>query len=244
MKYRPASPAIPPQTPRLNAPHLIHHLNLCSAIVSAPLSFPPATVDELIERVLEGDDDAWSQFFAQVHPICLAICRRRHLGNRLPSPEDARHDVALRTLDRLRAGDFAALRRYVETRQKYPGLGFTSWLATVVSRGFVDYVRARPEVQRRRDGGGRKLFIVPSTPLTPEMPDNRSSVRTNVEIRRIMTCLLDDGFPQSQRRALLLWLEGADAAEVAQELDLADAKEAHRLLRAARQRLRRAFATR
>ena len=143
---------------------------------------------------------------------------------------------------RLRADDFAALRRYVATRHKYPDLGFTTWLATVVSRGFVDYVRARPEVQRKRRDGERKLFIVPMTPLMPEMHDERPSVRTTVEVRRIMSCLLDGEFPEKQRRALLLWLEGADAAEIARELDLSGAKAAHRLLRAARQRLRRAFA--
>ena len=66
-------------------------------------------------------------------------------------------------------------------------------------------------------------------------------VRSRVELRRILAAALDENFPDDQRRALLLWLHGNTATEIAEELSLSGSKQANKLLHAARQRLRRVF---
>ena len=204
----------------------------------------PVSLDALIERVLAGDEAAWSELVAAVHGNVLAICQRRRLGDRRWNWEDVYRDVALSAIGKLHERDFAALRRYVATRAKYPTTSFTTWLATVVHHAYVDYLRAQPEIQRQRHEDSRKLVELRRVELDDAHSAGPSDIETRVEVRRILACLLASDFPVTQRRAVLLWLEGASAGEIANELGLANAKDSHRLLRAARQRLRRAFETR
>jgi DNA-directed RNA polymerase specialized sigma24 family protein len=159
-----------------------------------------------------------------------APARRRPGGRRGPAP---------RRLERLRADGHAALRRFVETRAKYPATSFERWLGVVVANAFVDQLRARPELQRRRRQGGRALERVEVIPLVEVA--GGADVATEVEVRRIVACLAEGDFPAAQRRALLLWLLGHTASEIAADLQLGGAPEAERLLHAARQRLRRRF---
>ena len=93
-------------------------------VETVPASVPgeSSQFDDLIARILASEEDAWQAFVAQVHPLALAICRRRGFGG-APADragqshrEDMHRDVVTRTLDRLRARDCNALRRYVDTR--------------------------------------------------------------------------------------------------------------------------------
>jgi RNA polymerase sigma factor (sigma-70 family) len=200
-------------------------------------------IDGLIDRVLDGDPDAWRAFAGRVHPVVLAILRRRRLGGDLSEREDLHRDVAMEALDRLHADGFAALRRYAGSRELYPETRFVQWLAVVVGNTFVDRLRSLPEYQRRRNNAARALVRIAHEPLDADAADRGpSDPASGAELRRILACFLADDFPAAQRRALLLWLDGNSPAEIAEELGLPGPQRASRLLHAARERLRRRFA--
>ncbi len=199
-------------------------------------------LDRLIELLIDGAEDAWPQLVAIVHPLVLAICRRRRLGGSSVATEDMHRDVALRAIDRIQADDFAALRRYVATREIYAHASFTRWLAVVVGHTFVDYLRAQPEYQRKRQASARELvkIVVESLDEATTASADRS-VLQKVELRRIVAAMFDRGFPADQRWALRLWLDGNTASESSEQMALEGPAHSQRLLRAARQRLRRCF---
>lgn len=198
--------------------------------------------DELVERLRRGDEGAWPELVAAVHPLVLAICRHRGYG-RGGDDEDTSREVALLVLERLRQRAFAALRAYADSREKYgDGTSFSRWLGVVVHNAHVDHVRARPETHRTRSGGGRGLAQT-DLALQPEM-DPLAATEGGAELRgaeiiRVARLLEHGDFPPVGRQALLLWLTGHTPAEIARRLTLTDDDEARRVLHAARQRLRR-----
>jgi DNA-directed RNA polymerase specialized sigma24 family protein len=196
----------------------------------------------LVPRVIAGDPAAWQHLALHGHALALAICRRRRLGGGAAAVEDLHRDVAERTLGRLRESDHAALRRFVAARERYPSTTFVHWLAAVVGNTYIDVLRSLPEFQRRRQAAARELVRIEIHALDPDSSDpGGRDPAAAAELRRIIACLGAADFPADQRRALLLWLEGNDASEIAEELALAGPKEAGRLLHAARERLRRRF---
>lgn len=198
------------------------------------------TIESLIERVLDGDPDAWQRFIGRTHPLILRLCRQRTPSNALDS-EDIRRDLAQRVLDKLCADDFKRLRHFTDTRASYPNTRFASWLRVVVSNASIDYLRALPEFQRRRTDGTVHLTRLHVEPLAGhEIADDSPGMNTQLEVARIVRCFMNPAFPENQRRALIAWLLGHDADELAEELGLDTRDEARRLLHAARQRLRRA----
>jgi predicted RNA polymerase sigma factor len=176
---------------------------------------------------------------ALIHPMAITFCRLR-LRGQTSTQDDTSRDVATRTLERLRDDDYAALRRYQETRERYPALNFASWLRVVVGNVCIDTLRRQPESQRVRDGGGRQHKVQQVIALHAE-PAGRDDLLRRVEIRRILNWLVDPSFPADQGLALSLWIRGHDASEIASQLSLPSAADATRLLRAGRQRLRRQF---
>lgn len=204
-------------------------------------SAQPCDFDALISRILAGESAAWSEFVGRAYPAALAICHRRRFVGGIGDPEDTARDVALRTLDRIYAADFAALRAFTAARARHPSASFVRWLAVVVGNTYVDYLRSQPDYQRRRVATSRRLQRLSHAPLDDETPEgNPVDPLSRVEIRRIVDCLQCDVFPRQQRVAIAMWLRGNDASEIAAELGLDSAEQARKLLHAARQRLRRA----
>jgi RNA polymerase sigma factor (sigma-70 family) len=204
---------------------------------------PPAEealeFDRRIESLLRGQEEAWPDLVAELHPLAVRLCRLR-LRSRTESSDDICRDVATKTLERLKRSGYAALRRYSETREKYPDLGFESWLRVVVGNVCIDHLRSLPGHQRVRDGKERRHVTKKQVALSSE-PAGPDDIRRHVEIRRVLTWLSDPAFPNDQREALALWMRGHNAAEIAEVLGLPMAADATRLLRAGRQRLRRRF---
>jgi hypothetical protein len=213
-------------------------------IVAAKVEEEEATargaVDALVARVVAGHEAAWPELVAEVHGRVVELCRRRRLDG------DVGHEVALRAVERLRADDMAALRRYAETCARYPQTRFARWLAVLAAHVMVDVLRAQPGTQRRRDGAARRLVRLEVIGLDEDARERAAGAldpASLVEVRRITARLLADDFPPLQRRAVLMWLEGHPAGTVAAALGLDGPRAAERLLHAARQRLRRHFAT-
>ncbi len=217
---------------------------------------PATPVETLIHRTLKGDGDAWTELAGRVHAIVLSTCAsvRARDGLTFLSDDELAREVAVRVLDRLREADHKALSSFVAVAERYASASpqadgqqhFARWLTVVVKRMRIDYLRSLPEYQRKRDRetGARVTNQINLAVLTDDVAA-ASPVQTNVdraEVRRILDVLASPAFPSEQRNALVLWLKGYDNAEVAAQLGLADADEGRRLLRAARQRLRRNFA--
>lgn len=198
-----------------------------------------ADVERCIARVLQGQADAWRLLMAELHPMAMQLCRYRLRGPE-SAAEDICRDVASKTLERLQRSNYAALRRYQETRRNYPSLRFTSWLRTVVGNVCIDHVRTLPGHQRGGADGARHHQIQPTQSLRDEAAPAHDMQR-HLDINRVLAWLGDPEFPSDQREALSLWMRGHDAAEIATALSLPTSLDATRLLRAGRQRLRRRF---
>lgn len=201
------------------------------------------SVKTLLARTLAGDEGAWTALAGRVHAMVMATCSslRVREGLTFLADDELAREVAVRVLDRLREHDFAALRSFAAVSERYPvsdDQHFERWLRVVVKRLRVDYLRSLPEYQRVRSGNGRELRAITLAALTDDAGADKAPA-DRAEVRRILEVLARPEFPADQRRALVLWLEGYDAGEVASQLQLADADSGRKLLRAARQRLRR-----
>jgi DNA-directed RNA polymerase specialized sigma24 family protein len=184
-----------------------------------------ADLDGLVDRVLARESAAWAALAEAVHPLVLAICKRRYYAPGSAHATDVHHEVALQVLERLHGDDFAALRQWAATRDRYPGARLSAWLGAVAANVLIDQLRASPEFARRRTARGRELAGA-------------------ADLAWIVRLIMDPAFPADQRTAIALWLRGHDAASIATEVRLDGAAAATRLLHAARERLRRAMRAR
>jgi RNA polymerase sigma factor (sigma-70 family) len=193
---------------------------------------------QLVESVLEGNCDAWQELLTLVHQAAIKVVEKRELRR----DEDFAHNVALRTIERLEKAEHRCLKQFTETQLRYPTLTFRAWLGTLIRNSVIDELRARPDYTRQRIDGKRTLAHRPHVQFGDEHAtvDGSSSFQRRVEARRVVRWIQDPEFPEDQRRAILLWLDGHRNEEIAMMMGL-ETGDASRLLRAARQRLRRHF---
>ena len=198
-----------------------------------------ATQDtQLVHSVLEGSETAWQELLSQVHQAAINVVTKRELRR----DDDFAHNVALRTIERLEKAERQSLRQFTETQLRYPTLTFRAWLATLIRNSVIDELRAQPNTSRQRSDGKRTLARRPHVQFGDEHAtvDDATSFHRRVEARRVVRWIQDPEFPADQRRAILLWLDGHRNEEIATMMGLEPA-DMSRLLRAARQRLRRRF---
>ncbi|MCE9575172.1 MAG: sigma-70 family RNA polymerase sigma factor [Deltaproteobacteria bacterium] len=186
---------------------------------------PPPTPEALVDQVLGGAPGAWGALAELVHGHILDLCRRRRWVANAPTAADLHREVALRVLEKLHAGDYAALRQWAAARDRYPDARFTAWLGAVASNALIDLTRR--------------------TRTTEELAEEPAAIALApgdaIDLARVVRALTHDQFPADQRTAIAMWLRGHDAAAIAAELGLGDSAAANRLLHAARERLRRAM---
>ncbi len=204
--------------------------------IASPETIP---IEAAIRALLDSDGQGWTELVGSLHPLIMKLCAFR-VSKHHPSFDDLCRDVATATLERLRKNSYAALHRYRETSQTYKALRFESWLRVVVSNVHTDVLRALPDNQRLRVDGTRRLVHREVRTLSHD-PASSESLLQNVEVRRILSWMDDPKFPHEQRSAIALWLRGYDESDIADTLQLSNRTQATRLLRAARQRLRRHF---
>jgi DNA-directed RNA polymerase specialized sigma24 family protein len=191
-------------------------------------------LDALVRKTLVGDEDAWRELWTAVEPMISCIAANWRLTSRLSRRSDDRLNIVLQVMERLRADDFRRLRAFAGEENGT----FRLWLATVASHTAISYLRAHPEYFRRSSAEARKQGCWVRLELVPEPPDDLQ-VDPFGEIER--HGLFETAFRHlrhDQRKALLLWLEDRDDAEIARLLELADAASARRLVRSALKRLR------
>jgi DNA-directed RNA polymerase specialized sigma24 family protein len=198
-------------------------------------------IETLVVRAAAADEAAWQQLWSAIEPpLTRMIAQPRFLGA-LGRNEDDRRNIIVAVMGRLRADDFARLTLYLESRRENPRLTFVGWLSVVAKRVGIDYLRAHPAyvrrcgAQRSRPGAWVHETGVPESQLVGA----RVPVTMRLTARRIVE-QAGRGLPTVQRRALELWTHGEDLPDIAREVGLADARAAHRAVRAALDRLRRA----
>ena len=187
-----------------------------------PTSVTAAALEREATAAASGDVKAWSALMSMLEPLvrCLTV---RRAGRRLS--EAGHNDLFVRVVDSLRDNNRQRLVAYVNARTRYPSLDFATYLAALVSSALADYIRRRPGKERPRHSVAREL---------------ERAVPAGIQLD--LSPLGDPSFPARERRALLLWLHGNDAIDIAAELELVSADDARRLLEAARARLRQSGA--
>lgn len=195
----------------------------------APVRLDPTVVDELDELVVaasEEDERAWQQLWSQIEPPLSRILAAPHFLGPIAQREDDRRNIAVAVMARLRERRFHRLRLYLDAKRANPRLRFLSWLRVVAKRVGIDYLRAYHEpvadTLHTGDAGERP-------PVT-----NRGTAR---ELLRHAAGVV----PPEQLRALELWTQSETFGDIARELGMVDAATAERSVRAALERLRRAY---
>jgi hypothetical protein len=183
-------------------------------------------LEALVAAAAAEDEHAWQALWARIEPALSRMLAQPHVLGRLAHREDDRASIAVAVMARLRERRFYRLRMYLDARRANPRLRFSSWLRVVAKRVGIDHLRAS------RD------------PIAGTLHTGDASERPPVTNRGTAHELLRhaaDVVPPDQLRALEMWTRSDSFADIAATLGMADAAAAERAVRAALERLRRAF---
>jgi DNA-directed RNA polymerase specialized sigma24 family protein len=194
-------------------------------------------LEDLVDKTLEGDGGAWRELWLAVEPMLTRISASYRLTSRLSLRDDERRDVVLRVMNLLREDDFRRLRRFRTARDVGRATtSFRSWLATVAVRSAISHVREHAEYLGHVGGARWAEFV-----RAPALVDERAIDPTPAFEGRALLERARSILRPAQLDALLLWLVGADHAEIARDLGLDGDAAAGRLVHAALKRLRDRF---
>ena len=202
-------------------------------------------LESLVESAASGDEQAWQRLWSAVEPRLEKIVAQPRFLGRLGQREDDRRNIIVEVLARLRANDFHRLQIYLDTRATNPSLKFMTWLRVVTKRVGIDYMRGHPDyIDRRRDpdrGSAPGEWVEAGTlPSGSKLHGGRPPV-TNRGTAQQLLRYAAGAIPDTQRRALELWVQSETYDEIARSLALEDGAAAERMVRAAIERLRRRF---
>jgi hypothetical protein len=211
--------------------------------MSQPLENPTKRDDEILRRVLRGDDVAWMALFSHYGPIVEKIVRtNRSMGSYRGSEDDVRNVMA-QVFGRLRRDDYHALRTFTAWRNKNSGKAFQDWLTIVTVNVVRNYMSSKLGPPSQNGENVKQLVntLADALPLDSDELSIHPHITTKETAQRIIE-FARDNLAEDQLAVLAAWLEGASLNDIASELRLADVRVADRLLRAALARLRRRFA--
>jgi len=98
----------------------------------------------MLRAVAERGDEAWQALLAKLEPELAQMARRQPIG-RLRDHEDTPHEIVTRTIARLHANQYSAIKKVVVTEPKPP---LRAWLRVLVKRSAIDFMRESPEYER------------------------------------------------------------------------------------------------
>lgn len=200
-------------------------------------------LERLVARAAASDAAAWQALWSTIEgPLSRIIAQPRFLG-RLGQREDDRKNIVVAVMARLRAGENARLRQYLDARALNPRLRFLTWLRVVAKRVGIDYMRAHPDYVRRHDENASRpgVWIDPKTlPPASQIVGERPPV-TNRGTARELLAYAAGVISGPQHKALELWAQSESFGDIATALGLGSASEAERMVRAVLERLRRRF---
>ncbi len=209
-----------------------------------------ARLQGLAERAVAGDEPAWQQLLAGLETALEPMWRRMPIG-RLKSREDDRRNILLKLYEKLRKNEFRALASFFDDRDSP---SFRAWTRTVFVRVGIDYQRGHDEYIRVRGAKAEPADSQQSIQRWHELASLHTGAgaqgRPQVTLRNLVRTMLDyvdeavktDNRPL-YRPALEFWLSGASYDAIAEELGLDDGAAARRIVNAAKELLRRKFAS-
>ncbi|HUI43645.1 MAG TPA: RNA polymerase sigma factor [Terriglobia bacterium] len=169
----------------------------------------PATSSHgLIERIKNGDPEAFSALFAKYRPR-LAVLVHYRMG-----PELGRF---YELDDILQEAFFKAFRDFDQFTYRAPG-SFMSWLARIADHVLADL--ARTQGRQKRHAAGMLRFRSESNPSGPEPADSKTPSRVLAQAEGVRG-LLDklNSLPEDYRQVILLMkVEGLSTSEAAERL--------------------------
>lgn len=204
----------------------------------------------LVEQTLAGESVAWQALQAWAFPLVERWARshpsmrRRHLHSLV---DDVR-EVVTATLERLRADEFANLRKYLALRAVDPQATVEAWLYGAMDFTVREHLRARFGRVR-----GRTSEHVEAAPIGPSKRDlNTLAPRVQEDVlaiaREAITMKLTwsqvmsyarSRFASCEAQAIQQYIEhDASYEELADALGLACADDAERMIRKLKERLR------
>ncbi|MFT3698092.1 MAG: hypothetical protein QM831_33430 [Kofleriaceae bacterium] len=133
----------------------------------------------LMQAVADRGDDAWHALLAKLEPELAHMAKRQPIG-RLRDQEDSPREIVTRTIARLRAKDFAAIKKLV-VQDPRPEL--VAWLRVLVKRSAIDFMRESPEYERKtatRDHRWISLATLSSSQGPRAVPDSLAEKRDQV----------------------------------------------------------------
>ncbi len=99
----------------------------------------------LMQAVADKGDDAWHALLEKLEPELRQMAKRQPIG-RLRDHEDSPREIVTRTIARLRAREFSAIKKLVVMD---PRPELVAWLRVLVKRSAIDYMRESPEYERK-----------------------------------------------------------------------------------------------
>ena len=99
---------------------------------------------QLFHAVTSRGADAWPPLAAELDPILVAMARHQPLG-RLRDRDDTPREIVTRVLSRLHRRNFEAIHKLCGLS---PRPELRAWLAVLVKRSAIDYMRESPEYER------------------------------------------------------------------------------------------------
>jgi RNA polymerase sigma factor (sigma-70 family) len=203
-----------------------------------------ALCEALAERALAGDEKAWQELVGHLWAPALRIVATSRAMRRFGASPDHVRDVATNLFGKLGDDGARGLGLYGPWRQRSPDKTFADWIRIVIANAVRDYVRDHaaesPEAERKELSVNRLLNQFATSGLVEEIGERPAY--TAAQTARQLRAYAEQHLPESERRVLMLWIEGSGFDEIAAELGLPDAEVARKQLRAAVAVLRRRFA--
>ena len=204
-----------------------------------PAALTDAEVEELVGKIRAGDEAAWQALWLQVERVVKAAAGSFRALSRLSRDKDALGDVVANVMGELRRDDFRRLADLDERLARRDG-SWRWWLRTVARNEARTYVRDHEGYLGHVEGGGSRWAR--KVEFSDERGEGRHPAFRCVEAHLILAWAHDE-LTRPQLGALLLWLQDASPAEIAEEMELrGGAAEAKRLVHSAVERLRYKFA--
>lgn len=202
-------------------------------------------LETLVESCAAGDEQAWQRLWAAVEPRLLRLVSQPRFLGPLGQREDDCRNIVVEVLARLRADDYHRLKIYLETRLTNPSLKFMTWLRVVAKRVGIDYMRGHPDyIDRRRQadrGSAPGEWVEAGTLPSGSKLHGERPPFTNRGTAQQLLRYAAGAIPDTQRRALEMWVQSETYEEIARVLEIESAVAAERMVRAAIERLRRRF---
>ncbi len=133
---------------------------------------------ELMHAVATTGEAGWGRLLVELEPELSVLARRQPIG-RLRGAEDSPREIITRVIARLRAREFAAIKKLCGHD---PSPVLAAWLRVLVRRSAIDYMRESPEFTRgseTRAHGWISLATLGSDARAPG-PDSLAGKRTEV----------------------------------------------------------------